>query len=115
MIRFTEKQTRAYRLEVRSTEDRPDPSEPTEHWCGSAAKIETMRLRLDRGESVFHPLDAREIIDRNYNDIVPAIKQRFERYAEERRQAAGSKAIRLEMEAALGHESNKLTGDGPPY
>ncbi len=121
MIRLTEKQSRAYRLEVRSTEDRPDPSEPTEHWCGSAAKIETMRVRCDRGQSVFHPLDAREIIDRNHNDIVPAIKQRFERYAEDRRQAAdrcqvaGSMAIRLEIEAALGHESDKFTGDGHPY
>lgn len=75
---------------MRSIEDRPDPNEPTQHWCGSAAKIETMRLRWDRGESVFHPLDAKEIINRNNNEVVPANHQRFERNAENRRQAAGS-------------------------
>ena len=101
MIRFSEKQSGAYRFEVRSTEDRPDPSEPTEHWCGSAAKIETMRLRLDRGECVFHPLDARELINRDNNDVVPAIKQLFERYAEDRRQAAESKAARVEMDGEM--------------
>ncbi len=83
MIRFTQKHFRAYRLEVQSIEDRPDPSEPTKHSCGSTAKIETMRARWDRGESVFHPLDAREIIGRNNNGVVPTIKQRFESYAEE--------------------------------
>ncbi len=85
MVRFMQKQSRACRLEVQSIEDRPVPSKPTEHWCGSAAKIETMRVRCDRGESVFHPLDAREIISQNNNDVVPAIKQRFEHYAEDRR------------------------------
>ncbi len=88
MIRLTEKQSRAYRLEVQSIEDRPDPFEPTEHWCGSGAKIETMRLRLDRGESAFHLLDAREIISRDRNLVVPAIKQLFERYVEERLQVS---------------------------
>lgn len=91
MIRFTDKQSQAYRLEVRSKTDRPDPIEPTEHWCGSAEKIETMRLRWDRGESVFHPFDAREICNQDEKDVVPAIKLRFERYAEERRRAAASK------------------------
>ena len=85
MVRFIPIQSRAYRLEVQSTEDKPDPTQPTEHWCGSTAKIETMRVRCDRGESIFHPLDAREIISQNNNDVVPAIKQRFEHYAEDRR------------------------------
>ena len=85
MVRFIQKQSRAYRLEVQSIEDRSVPSEPTEHWCGSAAKIETMRVRCDRGESIFHPLDAREIIGRNNNDVVTAIKQRLESHAEDQR------------------------------
>ncbi len=85
MDRLIQKQSRAYRLEVQSIEDRPHPSEPTEHSCGSTAKIETMRGRCDRGESVFHPLDARDIIGRNNNGVVPAIRQRFESYAEDRR------------------------------
>ena len=93
MIRFTNKQTREYRLEMRSKVDRPDPTEPTEHWCGSAEKIEIMRLRWDRGESVFHPFDAKEICDEDKNDLVPAIKQRFERYAEERRRAADRRNV----------------------
>ena len=88
MIRLTNKQTRAYRLEMRSTADRPDPTEPTEYWCGSAEKIETMRMRWDRGESVFHPFDAMEICNMDKDDVVPAIRQRFERYAEERRRAS---------------------------
>ena len=74
MVRFMQKQSRAYRLEVQSIEDRSVPSEPTEHWCGSAAKIETMRVRCDRGESVFYPLDAREFKRRNKKVVVPAIK-----------------------------------------
>ena len=105
MIRFTQKYFRAYKLEVQSIEDRPHPSEPTEHSCGSTAKIETMRGRCDRGESVFHPLDAREIISRNNNDVVPAIKQRLESHAEDRRQAEGSKAIRVETESAYRKEN----------
>ena len=88
MIRFTNKQSRTYRLEAHSKADRPDPTELTVHWCGSAEKIEIMRLRWDRGESLFHPFDAREICNQDEKDVVLAIKQRFERYAEERRRAA---------------------------
>ena len=59
-----------------------------------------MRVRCDRGESIFHPLDAREIISQNNNDVVPAIKQRFEHDAEDRRQAAGSQALPRDREEA---------------
>ena len=89
MIRFTNKQSRTHRLEAHSKADRPDPTELTVHWCGSAEKIEIMRLRWDRGESLFHPFDAREICNKDEKDVVPAIKQRFERYAQDRRRAAG--------------------------
>ena len=36
----------------------PLPTEPTAFWCGSRQKIEVMRLKAERGESLFHPLDA---------------------------------------------------------
>lgn len=99
MIRFTNKQSRAYRLEMHSKADRPDPTEPTEHWCGSADKIEIMRLRWDRGESVFHPFDAREICNLDKNDVVAAIRQRFDRYAEDRRRAAERRNAEVQNQA----------------
>lgn len=35
------------------------PLNPTAAWPGSAAKIAVMRRRASRGESLFHPDDAR--------------------------------------------------------
>ena len=39
-------------------EDLPLPSAPTLCQVGSRAKIEVMRKRAERGESVFHPRDS---------------------------------------------------------
>ena len=86
MIQFTQKYFRAYRLEVQSIENRPDPSEPTEHWCGSKAKIEIMRERRARGESIFHPLDAKEIINHHDNDVETSMAQCFDRFDKHLRQ-----------------------------
>jgi hypothetical protein len=50
--------------------DRTRPLEPdlplaklsTPHPAGSLAKIECMRLRAERGESIFHPLDNKTVL-----------------------------------------------------
>lgn len=36
----------------------PKPaSSPTDHCCGSFEKVEVMRIRLEKGESLYHPDD----------------------------------------------------------
>ena len=43
-------------------DERPQPSKMCLHWAGSPAKIETMRARWAAGESLWHPLDASEVL-----------------------------------------------------
>lgn len=38
-------------------EDPPSPKIPTSFWCGSPAKVELMRERVEAGESVFQSID----------------------------------------------------------
>lgn len=37
---------------------------PTKDYCGTWAKIETMRLRFELGQELFHPKDSRRKIDK---------------------------------------------------
>ena len=43
-------------------EDPPSPKMPTAFPCGSRAKVELMRERVEAGESIFHPFDCVSIV-----------------------------------------------------
>ncbi len=43
------------------TDDLPLSSMPTSHRAGTQGKIEVMRKRVERGESIFHPHDSTEV------------------------------------------------------
>jgi hypothetical protein len=43
------------------TDDLPLAAMPTSHRAGTQGKIEVMRKRVERGESIFHPNDNREV------------------------------------------------------
>jgi hypothetical protein len=74
------------------------PATPTGHPPGSPEKIATMRERAARGESVFHPLDARatlchqvggDVRPRTFVSAVDYDAEQFGRQRRRRRAKAG--------------------------
>lgn len=62
-----ELQVRRY-IDFEGDEDLPLPSESTSHWCGTKEKLDCMRLRVERGEAVFHPMDCSRYVPRRLDD-----------------------------------------------